>query len=77
MNILHVKKYYLLWKAIIEQAKFASSPLGKAFEKRKKTIEDQGQKQIKAAEDNKKQLINNVADDRKNELLISKGRKNF
>ena len=51
--------------------------MGKAFEKRKKTIEDQGQKQIKAAEDNKKQLINNVADDRKNELLISKGRKNF
>ena len=31
---------------IIEQAKFTSSPLGKAFEKQIKTIEDQGQKQI-------------------------------
>ena len=27
---------------IIEQAKFTYSPLGKAFEKQKKTIEDQG-----------------------------------
>ena len=33
---------------IIEQAKFAYSLLGKAFEKKKKTIEDQGEKQIKA-----------------------------
>ena len=31
---------------IIEQAKFTYSPLGKAFEKQTKTIEDQGQKQI-------------------------------
>ena len=30
---------------IIEQAKFTYSPLGKAFEKQIKTIEDQGQKQ--------------------------------
>ena len=29
---------------IIEQAKFTYSPLGKAFEKQIKTIEDQGQK---------------------------------
>ena len=29
---------------IIEQAKFAYSPLGKAFEKQIKTIEDQGEK---------------------------------
>ena len=33
---------------IIEQAKFASSPLGKAFEKQIKTIEDQGKKQVDA-----------------------------
>ena len=33
---------------IIEQAKFTYSPLGKAFEKQTKTIEDQGEKQIKA-----------------------------
>ena len=33
---------------IIEQAKFAYSPLGKAFEKQIKTIENQGQKYIQA-----------------------------
>ena len=33
---------------IIEQAKFTYSPLGKAFEKQKKAIEDQGEKQIDA-----------------------------
>ena len=33
---------------IIEQAKFTYSPLGKAFEKQLKTIEDQGKKQIDA-----------------------------
>ena len=32
----------------IEQAKFTYSPLGKAFEKQIKTIEDQGQKQAEA-----------------------------
>ena len=31
-----------------EQAKFIYSPLGKAFEKQIKTVEDQGGKQIKA-----------------------------
>ena len=36
---------------IIEQAKCTYSPLGKAFEKQTKTIEDQGEKQIKAIED--------------------------
>ena len=33
---------------IIEQAKFTDSPLGKAFEKQIKTIEDQGKKQVDA-----------------------------
>ena len=33
---------------LIEQAKFTYSPLGKAFEKQIKTIEDQGQKQVEA-----------------------------
>ena len=33
---------------IIEQAKFIYSPLGKAFEKQIKTVEDQGKKQIDA-----------------------------
>ena len=33
---------------IIEQGKFTYSPLGKAFRKQIKTIEDQGQKQVEA-----------------------------
>ena len=35
---------------IIEQAKFTYSPLGKAFEKQIKTIEDKGQKQTDVLE---------------------------
>ena len=35
-------------KQITEQAKFTYSPLGKAFEKQTKTIEDQGKKQVDA-----------------------------
>ena len=35
---------------IIEQAKFTYSPLGNAFEKQIKTIEDQGKKQVDALE---------------------------
>ena len=38
---------------IIEQAKFTYSPLGKAFEKQTKTIEDQVKKEIKAIDRNK------------------------
>ena len=38
---------------MIEQAKFTYSPLGKAFEKQIKTIEDQREKQIKAIQDQK------------------------
>ena len=56
---------------IIEQDKFTYYLLGKAFEKRTKTIEDQGQKHIKAIEDNEKQLTNNIENNYKNELLIS------
>ena len=33
---------------IIEQAKFTYSPVGKAFDKQTKTIEDQGKKQVYA-----------------------------
>ena len=36
---------------MIKKAKFTCSPLGKAFEKQTKTIEDQGGKQIKAIQD--------------------------
>ena len=49
---------------IIEQAKFTYSPLGKAFEKQIKTVEDQGEKQVKALNtlksDNKKLTIEDV-----------------
>ena len=36
---------------IIEQTKFTYSPLGKAFDKQIKTIEDQGKKQVEALKD--------------------------
>ena len=46
---------------IIEQAKFTYSPLGKAFEKQTKTIEDQGEKQVKVLEDlNLKEQIKSI-----------------
>ena len=45
-------------RQIIEEVKFAYSPLGKAFDKQIKTIEDQVEKQRKAMEDNKNQLGN-------------------
>ena len=44
-------------RMVIEQAKFAYSPLGKVFEKQTKTIEDQGKKQINAIEDHGKKLV--------------------
>ena len=58
---------------IIQQAKFTYSPLGKAFEKQIKTIEDQGKTQVKAIQDNK-QLVNINKDDYKDILLLSKER---
>ena len=45
---------------IIEQEKLTYSPLGKAFEKQMKTIEDKGQKQfdaLKNLKDKNKQMI--------------------
>ena len=61
---------------IIEQAKFTYSPLGKAFEKQTKNIEDQGKKQVKAIQDNK-QLVNIDNYDHKDKLLLSKEREIF
>ena len=64
-------------RQIIEQAKFTYSPLGKAFEKQTKTIEDQGKKQVKAIQD-KKQLVNiNNDDDYKDKLSHSREREIF
>ena len=42
---------------VIEQATFSYSPIGKAFEKQIKTIENQEEKQIKALEEHGKQLV--------------------
>ena len=61
---------------IIEQAKFTYSPLGKAFEKQTRTIEDQRKRQRETIQDNKKQIVNNN-DDYKNELLLLKEREIF
>ena len=56
---------------IIEQVKFTYSPLGKAFEKQAKTIEDQGKNQISAIKEIGKQIIesNEVA---KNDFNIDR-----
>ena len=56
---------------MIEQAKFTYSPLGKAFEKQTKTIEDQGKNQISAIKERGKQITesNEVA---KNDFKIDR-----
>ena len=60
---------------IIQQAKFNYSPLGKALEKQRKTIEDQGEKQVKAIQD--KRIVNINKDDYKDKLLLSTEREIF
>ena len=69
---------------IIEQARFTYSPLGKAFEKQIKTIENQGKKQVDALENLKpKEQIKPIEDKSNNQLratiifndLISKRKK--
>ena len=63
---------------IITQAKFIYSPLGKDIETQTKAIKGQGEKQIKAIQDKKEQLVNiNNDDDYKNKLLISREREIF
>ena len=51
MNILLVKLLLSNQQQITEQARFTDSPLGKAFEKQIKAIEDQGEKAIHAFND--------------------------
>ena len=51
---------------IIEQSKFTYSPSGKAFEKLVKTIEDQGQKQVKALEELKPKEQTKPIEDKSN-----------
>ena len=61
---------------IIEQVKVACSRFRKAFEKQAITMQlNQGEKQMYAIEDNKKQLYNNQIGN--NELLLSKEREIF
>ena len=43
--------------------------MGKAFQKQTKTIKDQGEKQIKAIQDNKEQLVNISNDDDDDEVV--------
>ena len=71
MNILLIKTLPSNQQQIIEQAKFTDSPLGKAFEKQIKTIEDQGQKQVEALKEQAK-AYEEKSD---NQLLMKK--KNF
>ena len=54
---------------IIEQAKFTYSPLGKAFEKQKKTIEDQDEKQVNALENLKPKKETKSIEDQSNNQL--------
>ena len=51
---------------IIEQAKFTYSPLGKAFEKQIKTIEDQRKKQVDALENLKPKEQTKLIEDKSN-----------
>ena len=57
---------------IIEQTKFTYSPLGKAFEKQIKTIEDQGEKQIDALKDLKSKEQTKPIEDKSNNQSKSK-----
>ena len=53
---------------IIEQTKFTYSPLGKAFDKQIKTIEDQGKKQVDVLEKLKRKEIKPIDDKPNNRL---------
>ena len=51
---------------IIEPARFTYSPLGKAFQKQIKTIEDQGQKQVYVLKDLKPKEQTKLIEDKSN-----------
>ena len=55
----------------MEQAKFAYSALGKAFEKQSKTIEDQGIEQVEALKVSKPEEALKVLKPRENQKLES------
>ena len=63
---------------IIEQATFTYSPLGKAFEKQVKTIEDRREKQIKAIQNRGQvKIIKKYTYDDEDIPLVSKQKKIF
>ena len=65
---------------IIKQARFSYSPLGKAFEKQIKTIEDQGEKQVEALntlKSHKNSTIKKYSYDDDDTPLISKQKEIF
>ena len=64
-------------KQIIEQVKFTYSPLGKAFKKQTKTIEDHREKQIKALEnrDELKKIVEKEKKLDRNDLICKAGNK--
>ena len=63
---------------IIEQARFTYSPLGKAFEKQIKTIEDQGKKQVVAIQNQGQvETIKKYDYDNDDSPLISKQKEIF
>ena len=65
-------------KQMIEQAKFTYSPLRKAFKKQMKTMEDQGEKWIKAIQNQGQvKIIKKYAYDDEDSLLISKQKEIF
>ena len=59
-------------RRLIEQAKFTYSSLGKALQKQTRTIEDKGEKQIKALEKHGKQLVMSNGEKHSWELLKQK-----
>ena len=63
---------------IIDQSKCTYSPLGKAFDKQIKAIEDQGEKQIKAIHDQRwVKTIKKYASDDEDSTLISRQKEIF
>ena len=74
MNILQVRKYCLQINQIREKNKLHIPLQEKLLTTKKKTIEDQGEKQIKAIEENKKnkQIIKNNNQANINKLLTEK-----
>ena len=70
----------LTQQQIIEQTKFTYSPLGRAFDKQIKTIEDQGKKQVDALntlKSDNKITIKKYIYDPNNNLFISKQKEIF